>query len=409
MFPYADEGTGRDDARPSFERLVAALLRHRAAHAGRPPGVIVDELSRLFRNRSDRAIIDHLVEVRDADVVTVREGIDTETSEGRARYQRAADLVMLAYEGGRTDGPLGGPLDGDTRRDLVERYTTEVLDAWLELVGVPSEERVVPVADVRSRLLALARCWGSPEGRVLLAPYLELAEVHEPSELDVALRALAVVGVRNSELETLHLAHHIEQRDWRVLTQAAAYALSDFDALPVGRCEAAEDPFAGIVEEYPTAAAAFAVLATMQPGDAAEWEAPDRPLPSLPEDAVVVPVAPEGWDVQHAMDPRLSRRVVAMLQEPHDLYAVPSLKHISRHPGKLFRVVDYLLAHGTLIATANLYIEPGRITRRRDVVSYNEADWTWCGEEGASPAPPLGRNDPCPCLSGRKYKNCCGR
>ena len=28
---------------------------------------------------------------------------------------------------------------------------------------------------------------------------------------------------------------------------------------------------------------------------------------------------------------------------------------------------------------------------------------------GGSPAPAVGRNDPCPCGSGKKYKKCCGR
>ncbi|HQQ89941.1 MAG TPA: SEC-C metal-binding domain-containing protein, partial [Oscillospiraceae bacterium] len=36
------------------------------------------------------------------------------------------------------------------------------------------------------------------------------------------------------------------------------------------------------------------------------------------------------------------------------------------------------------------------------------------GGDGSSPASPIkkkkiGRNDPCPCGSGKKYKNCCGR
>ncbi|MBR1588378.1 MAG: SEC-C domain-containing protein, partial [Kiritimatiellae bacterium] len=28
---------------------------------------------------------------------------------------------------------------------------------------------------------------------------------------------------------------------------------------------------------------------------------------------------------------------------------------------------------------------------------------------GGAPAPAVGRNDPCPCGSGKKYKKCCGR
>ena len=38
--------------------------------------------------------------------------------------------------------------------------------------------------------------------------------------------------------------------------------------------------------------------------------------------------------------------------------------------------------------------------------------WRYCSGEAArsrqAPAPQAGRNDPCPCGSGRKYKKCCG-
>jgi uncharacterized protein YecA (UPF0149 family) len=30
-------------------------------------------------------------------------------------------------------------------------------------------------------------------------------------------------------------------------------------------------------------------------------------------------------------------------------------------------------------------------------------------EEDFAPRPKIGRNDPCPCGSGKKYKNCCGK
>jgi hypothetical protein len=34
----------------------------------------------------------------------------------------------------------------------------------------------------------------------------------------------------------------------------------------------------------------------------------------------------------------------------------------------------------------------------------------WLGDRAAGPEPrPVGRNDPCPCGSGKKYKRCCGR
>ena len=405
MHQFIDEGAGRDPGRPGFGRLVAALHKERAADPDEPPpSVVVSELSRLFRNRQDRATVDELVASRVADVFSVREDIDTAGEAGRERYRRAADLLVLAYD--------GTPLEARTRRELADRYTTEVLDAWLELVGTPQERRAAPLADVRARLLGLARRWGTPEARTLIAPYLELAQLHEPTELDIAVRQLALVGVRNSDLETLHMDRYIHDEDWRVITQAAAYALSGFAALPAGDCSSHDDPFAGIAADYPTAAAAFTVLADMCPGDEREWQAPQRDLPAVPVDTVAVEVTREGFDVQHAMDPRLSRRVVAVLANrvgERGAYGVPSLKHISRNPRKLFRVVDFLLAHGSVVVTANVFIEPGRITRRADPASYNELDLSWAGFEYDRAFAAPGRNDPCPCGSGLKYKRCCGR
>src|SRR5262245_58757351 len=115
---FADEGLRRDDDRPEFRELVASLEKDRASREGHPPVVVVTELLRLFRNREDRSVIDRLVDARDADVKAMREQIDTDSALGRARYKRAADLLMQAYE--------GSALPSDSRAQLVDRYVREV-------------------------------------------------------------------------------------------------------------------------------------------------------------------------------------------------------------------------------------------------------------------------------------------
>jgi SEC-C motif len=401
---FTDEGVDRDPVRPQFQAFVGQVERYRDQH-GVAPAMAVAELSRLFRNRADRQLIDRLIDEGRADLMSAREHISTTTAEGQERYRRAADLLMLAYE--------GGPLAASTRSELVDRYVDEVLAAWLDLHGVPPAERSAPLMDVRARLRGLARRWDTEAGMLLLAPYMELAEVHEPAELAVSLRALAVVGVRNSDLESLHLADHIQQYDWRVLTQAAAHALARLPEMPVGDISDTDDPFAGVVERYPTAAAAFAALAELRLGEEADWAPPDVPPPPPPAGEVVAEVSPEGYDVLHAMDPRISNRMATMLagwvDRPSAL-GIPSLKHISRNPHKLFAVADYLLAHGSVLMTANVLIEPAHVRRRPEPASYNSIDLSWCGGPRSLPgsAKP-GRNDPCPCGSGLKYKRCCGR
>ena len=49
---------------------------------------------------------------------------------------------------------------------------------------------------------------------MLLAPYVEVAENHEPAELPLEVRELALAGVRNSDPETLHLDDHIRQYEY---------------------------------------------------------------------------------------------------------------------------------------------------------------------------------------------------
>ena len=88
----------------------------------------------------------------------------------------------------------------------------------------------------------------------------------------------------------------------------------------------------------------------------------------------------------------------------------PSLKHISRNPAKLLRVLDSLLTHGVRVVTANADIRDGRIIRRDELADYHDTDMSWAGLGDVLTArPKIGRNDPCPCGSGKKYKRCCGR
>ena len=48
-------------------------------------------------------------------------------------------------------------------------------------------------------------------------------------------------------------------------------------------------------------------------------------------------------------------------------------------------------------------------TRIRTFIPYYEEMLDAVFPEGPVPAKPPGRNDPCPCGSGKKYKKCCGR
>jgi SEC-C motif-containing protein len=62
------------------------------------------------------------------------------------------------------------------------------------------------------------------------------------------------------------------------------------------------------------------------------------------------------------------------------------------------------------------YIEEGREQRHHERSRFRREHGRWYYVDGTVPKPPterhaepkVGRNDPCPCGSGRKYKKCCG-
>ncbi len=70
---------------------------------------------------------------------------------------------------------------------------------------------------------------------------------------------------------------------------------------------------------------------------------------------------------------------------------------------------------GTVEFAAN-YVFRDEASRYHEVAEFEKVDGQWLFREGHPPvrepivreAPKIGRNDPCPCGSGRKFKRCCG-
>ena len=50
---------------------------------------------------------------------------------------------------------------------------------------------------------------------------------------------------------------------------------------------------------------------------------------------------------------------------------------------------------------------PGESAQRQAAMNTNRGEQR--PNQPAKAEPKVGRNDPCPCGSGKKYKNCCGR
>ena len=73
-------------------------------------------------------------------------------------------------------------------------------------------------------------------------------------------------------------------------------------------------------------------------------------------------------------------------------------------------------ASGTVEFIAD-YSVKGEKNRHHELASFEKNDGTWYFTDGAvvppkqfvRTGPKIGRNDPCPCNSGKKYKKCCGK
>jgi SEC-C motif-containing protein len=63
------------------------------------------------------------------------------------------------------------------------------------------------------------------------------------------------------------------------------------------------------------------------------------------------------------------------------------------------------------------YAENGESREHHEIADFKKLDGRWYFFDGQAPqpatfvrkGPKIGRNDPCPCNSGKKYKKCCGR
>ncbi len=62
-----------------------------------------------------------------------------------------------------------------------------------------------------------------------------------------------------------------------------------------------------------------------------------------------------------------------------------------------------------VVEFAAVFEQSGRagVMKERSAFRRREGRWVYVGQ--AKPTKKAGRNDPCPCGSGRKYKRCCGR
>jgi hypothetical protein len=272
-------------------------------------------------------------------------------------------------------------------------------------------------ADIATRGWSLARC-GSATREVLTAPFLEEAVAHPSRIVPLDGRAASIAVVRNSLVERERVRGTLTDSDiWSVLKVMSTFLWMFLGHEPEPGDEGGlDDAFAGLPGRCPRAWGAFAALYQVveQGGGSAgfrvhvlgggepavpELPAPDEIAPAAadaprqadggdqlplfnldqlsaqtqsddgehPSDPDGVPVGTgvrgplAGSGLDPLFDPRLVRRLARLAAGRDQILAVPLLSAISRRYDMLFRVIDFVLAHGMSVLTANYLLAPGEV------------------------------------------------
>ena len=255
---------------------------------------------------------------------------------------------------------------------LMIKFCGEMVPALLQDVcQVESAAATVVGTEILARANAFAALDRHNQD-VLVGPFVE--EV-VPVDAPLVLKAAVTLVVRNSRLEDLHVRGLVSDGGLRAITEMAAAPLSHVLAAQrrQPRSVSAENPFHGLAGVYPRAWACLAALAGMlDEGGRSAYRAPEAPVPDLPSDADVVDAAGSEADdnivVHSGIDERFDATLVARLRDSADeqgVLFVSALSRLSRHTGKLLRIIEYLLAHDVPILTTNYLLRPRDVWVRR--------------------------------------------
>jgi len=269
--------------------------------------------------------------------------------------------------------------------DAIDMYLDTILTPQLEHMGVqtfPGAMEAV-VTDIRLRLQSVLFRWHDLRTRnTLLLLGREEGAFYEPRAAPLEVRAFVVVTVRNSLLEDLGIPgaslipadvleeeKPMQESDVRKITEAAIsyWQTIDVHRLHVLLPAAEDDPFGRLPKDAPHAWHVLSTLANTR--ERTVTFAPcQAPRPSLPK-ATVEHDPEERSVVLSGITPEFDTLMVSSLRAIRNgrlkyLYS-DSWKWLTRHPGKLYRALDFALAHGGTVVTQNYLLTATMACRRR--------------------------------------------
>ena len=255
-----------------------------------------------------------------------------------------------------------------------EQFCREIIPGLLTEVCHADEQLA---ARVGKDILARAESYAALDDtarNVLIAPFAEEVAGYEPAGSSLDLKGAVSVVVRSSLLEEAHSHGPVEAGGIHGITTMAAAPLSHFLAarrlLPV---TVKDNLFAGLAATYPRAWSCLGAVALAYGAGGGRWpyRVPAAPIPELPLAEVDAPEAEdrENAVVLSGIDTRFDQLFVQRMREAAEdgetVWLTASLSRISRNLDKLLRAMEYLLAHDTLILTANYLLRPHEVWVRR--------------------------------------------
>lgn len=266
---------------------------------------------------------------------------------------------------------------------VVDRYLKEVLAPFLKRRRISNMGRDLVTSDVGERLQGLLSCVGDrARWTTLLAPGIEEATFYEPQAAALETRALVVIGVRNSLLEDLDANPPSRKplaREPRVksseMRQCTAAAIEYFQRVELSRLDSSPSGpdriFFELSELYPFAWRAFSHLAALTGAEQAY-----EPVSAAPPEALEVSANVSQGNltvarlsgIEESLDPALLGYLTALREQKDPLFFSDCFKMITRHPRKLYRVVNFLLGYGIPLVTSNYLIAPDYVSRRMPLI-----------------------------------------
>jgi hypothetical protein len=272
--------------------------------------------------------------------------------------------------------------------DAIDVYLDTILTPQLEHLGVQSFPGAIEavVTDIRLRLQSVLSLWHDKQTRnTLLLLGREEGAFYEPRSASLEVRTFVVVTVRNSLLEDLGIPgaslipadvpeanKPMQEADVRLITEAAIryWQAIDVQSLRILPPAVADDPFCRLLKDSPHAWHVLSTLANTRERTVT-FALCQAPRPSLPK-ATVEHDPEERSVVLSGITPEFDTLMVSSLRAIRNgrlqyLYS-DSWKWLTRHPGKLYRALDFALAHGGTVVTQNYLLTATMACRRRAFV-----------------------------------------